>query len=239
MRPIDKGATPYKTIGKYQEAGPYLEDRIGAYCSFCEMRVNNALAVEHKESKKSGGALTDWDNLLLSCTYCNSRKLEKVKKGEMGKWIWPDLHNTFLAFSYENALPRVNKEYLQSVSAEVLQKAEAVLEGLELDYCPNSGNRNRGKEKYRDKRWNKRFETLSVAEEARASWDKHKNTEFRSEQLINIVNQAKGYGFFSVWMMIFDGETEVRNALIRAFPGTDMSCFDEKTAPVRRKESEL
>ena len=48
MRPVDKGDAPYIKISKYQEAEPYLEKRIGAYCSFCEMRVNNALAVEHK-----------------------------------------------------------------------------------------------------------------------------------------------------------------------------------------------
>lgn len=88
MRPVDKGDAPYDKISKYQEAEPYLEKRIGAYCSFCEMRVNNALAVEHKESKNSGGALMDWSNLLLSCVYCNSRKLEKIRKGDLDKWLW-------------------------------------------------------------------------------------------------------------------------------------------------------
>ena len=100
MRPINKGMPPYTGITRYQQAEPYLEERLGRYCSFCEMRVNNHLAVEHKESKKSGGALTDWDNLLLACSYCNSRKLEKIKRGDMAKWIWPDQDNTFLAFTY-------------------------------------------------------------------------------------------------------------------------------------------
>ncbi len=115
MRPVDKGDAPYIKISKYQEAEPYLEKRIGAYCSFCEMRVNNALAVEHKESRNSGGALTDWSNLLLSCVYCNSRKSEKIRKGNLGRWLWPDQHNTFLAFTYEDALPKVNETYLKTV----------------------------------------------------------------------------------------------------------------------------
>ena len=239
MRPIDKGISPYESIERYQDAEPYLESRIGAYCSFCEMRVNNALAVEHKESKNSGGALTDWNNLLLACTYCNSRKLEKIKKNELGKWIWPDQHNTFLAFSYTDAVPKVNEQYLQSVSDEVLQKAKAIFEGLALDYRPNSESGNQGKDRYRDKRWNKRFEAFGIAEEARQSWDKHKDTEFKDDQLTNIVNQARGYGFFSVWMMVFEEEKEVRKALIDAFPGTERGCFDEMTEPVRRQDSEL
>lgn len=239
MRPINKGIAPYESIARYQDAEPYLERRIGSYCSFCEMRVNNALAVEHKESKGSGGALTDWDNLLLACTYCNSRKLEKIKKNEMGKWIWPDQHNTFLAFGYADAIPRVNEVYLQSVSDEVLQRAKAIFEGLALDYRPNSESGMQGKEKYKDKRWNKRFEALGVAEEARQSWERHKGKEFMNDQLVNIVNQAKGYGFFSVWMMVFENETDVREALIGAFPGTDRECFDEMAKPVKRPNSEL
>lgn len=239
MRPVDKGPSPYERIAKYQDAEQYLENRLGAYCSFCEMRVNNALAVEHKESKNSGGALTDWKNLLLACTYCNSRKLEKIKKGEANKWIWPDQHNTFLAFTYKDAVPKVNEQYLQTISDEVLQKAKALFQGLALDYHPNSEGNVEGKEKYRDKRWNKRFEALTVAEEARCSWEKHKNTNFRDDQLTNIVNQARGYGFFSIWMMVFEGEIEVRNALISAFPGTDRSSFDKSALPLQRKGSEL
>lgn len=147
MRPVDKGDAPYDKISKYQEAEPYLEKRIGAYCSFCEMRVNNALAVEHKESKNSGGALTDWDNLLLSCVYCNSRKLEKIRKGDLDKWLWPDQHNTFLAFTYEDALPRINEVYLKSVSEDVLKRAKATMEDLALDYKPKSTDGKKRKDK--------------------------------------------------------------------------------------------
>lgn len=38
----------------------------------------------------AAGALTDWNNLLLSCKYCNTRKGTKVKKGGKGQYIWPD-----------------------------------------------------------------------------------------------------------------------------------------------------
>ena len=233
MRPIEKGESPYKEIARYQDAEPYLEKRLGPYCSFCEMRVNNALAVEHEESKNSGGALTDWNNLLLACTY--SRKSEKVKKGELNKWIWPDMHNTFLAFSYEEGIPKVNEQYLMSISNEVLQRARQTFEDLALDYRPQVDQT----PQYRDKRWSKRFEAVNVAGEARENWLKCKNSEFRNMQISTIVSLAKGYGFFSVWMKMFEDEPEIKTALIAAFPGTDESSFDDKGNPKKRKESEL
>ena len=37
MRPVDKGESPYNTIKKYQDALPYLGEKIGYYCSYCEI----------------------------------------------------------------------------------------------------------------------------------------------------------------------------------------------------------
>lgn len=238
MRPVEKGESPYTKIKAYQTAFPYLKKRLGDYCTFCEMRVNNALAVEHKESKNSGGALTDWKNLLLSCTYCNSRKGEKIKKGEADRWLWPDEHNTFLAFSYENAVPKVAEDYLPTVGEDALQKAKAVLKGLALDSHPDAVNMCVSG-KNRDKRWEKRFETLNIAEDAKQAWKECKDTEFRAVEMKNIMNLAKGYGFFSVWMMVFAEEDEVKNVLIRAFAGTATDCFDEHGNPVRQIDRKL
>jgi len=235
MRPVDKGGTPYDRISKYQEAEPYLEKRIGAYCSFCEMRVNNALAVEHKESKNSGGALTDWSNLLLSCVYCNSRKLEKIRKGDLDRWLWPDQHNTFLAFTYEDALPKVNESYLRTVSEDVLMRARTTMEDLALDYRPKSAD----KKKYRDKRWQHRFRALTIAEDYKNSWSKNRESEYEEEQLRNIRYTAEQSGFFSVWMMVFRDEPKVKKVLLDAFAGTSKECFDENGIAVRRKDSIL
>lgn len=235
MRPIEKGNSPYEKISEYQDAEPYLEKRIGAYCSFCEMRVNNALAVEHKESKHSGGALTDWANLLLSCVYCNSRKLEKIRKGDLDKWLWPDQHNTFLAFTYENALPKVNEAYLKTVSEDVLKRARKVMEDLALDYKPEGTE----KKKYKDKRWQHRFRALSIAESYRDSWRKNGESEYEADQLRNIRYTAEQTGFFSIWMMVFKDEPKVKRVLLDAFAGTAKECFDESGMAVRRKNSIL
>lgn len=235
MRPVEKGISPYKELAKYQDAEPYLVKKLGTYCSFCEMRVNNALAVEHKESKKSGGALTDWDNLLLACTYCNSRKGEKIKKGELDKWIWPDMHNTCLAFTYNDGIPKVNEQYLASINNSMLLRAKKTYSDLALGYYPEKGQVPR----YKDKRWSKRFETYRIAEDIRKNWMRCKDTEFKNMQISTILDMAKGYGFFSVWLKVFEDEPEIKKELIKVFPGTDESSFDENGNFRRREKSEL
>lgn len=80
MRAVDKGEAPETEYKKYQDAEPELEARIGAYCSFCEMSIKHVPEVEHRETKVAGGELLKWENLLLSCKYCNTRKGTQVKK---------------------------------------------------------------------------------------------------------------------------------------------------------------
>ena len=75
MRPVNKGESPYQFIKDYKDAQSFLENRIGIYCSYCEMPIINAPEVEHIVSKTNGGDKTKWENLLLGCKYCNSRKL--------------------------------------------------------------------------------------------------------------------------------------------------------------------
>ena len=74
MRPVDKGNAPRTDYKKYQDAESDLEKRLGPYCSFCEMCINHVPEVEHLEAKSEGGKELDWENLLLSCKYCNTRK---------------------------------------------------------------------------------------------------------------------------------------------------------------------
>lgn len=100
MRPVNKGESPYEEIADYDEALPYLEERIGLYCSYCEMPVFHVPEVEHVVSKTQGGNRTKWENLLLGCKYCNTRKSNKVTAENENEYLWPDRYNTALAFSY-------------------------------------------------------------------------------------------------------------------------------------------
>lgn len=126
MRPVDKGEAPEHVFKKYQEAEPYLEERLGAYCSFCEFPIRHVPEVEHKEAKAKGGDELAWENLLLSCKYCNTCKGTIVAKGDKEKYLWPDEDDTFHAFSYDTEIPKLNEEYLQTQGDDVKQKAEQV-----------------------------------------------------------------------------------------------------------------
>lgn len=229
MRPIDKGISPYVKIKNYEEAEPFLNDRIGRYCSFCELPIFHVPEVEHREGKKSGGDLTKWENLLYGCKYCNTRKSQKIKKGDADKWIWPDKDNTFLAYTYYGGAPKVNEIYLKEIGAEAFEKAQALYEGVGLGFYPL-------KSTDKDKRWIKRMETLGVAEDSKRTWTKMKTSEFKADELRQILTIAKQMGFFSIWMMVFKDDSEVKTALINSFPGTARECFDQNGDAIKRKD---
>lgn len=212
MRTIEKGESPYTFISDYTEALSFLRDRLGPYCSYCEMKVTTNLAVEHKESKNSGGARTDWKNLLLSCTYCNSNKGEKVKLGEKNTWIWPDEDNTFCALDYGYGIPKLNQEYLENEGKEFRERATKTFEDLQLGEKPS-------KEK-RDTRFMNRINAFQKAERSKSSWDKIKGTPFEKAEIQAIIDMATETGFFSVWMNVFREDEQIKRVLIQNFPGT-------------------
>ena len=57
MRPIDKGTVPLdnkgqpKTVTTHTQWRGYLINRIGGYCSYCEMKLNDLPQVEHVVAK--------------------------------------------------------------------------------------------------------------------------------------------------------------------------------------------
>ena len=74
MRPVGKGKNS-KTLNQYQETKGDLIDRLGEYCSYCEMQLNAVLAVEHVQPKSQHPhLLLVWDNFLIACPSCNSAK---------------------------------------------------------------------------------------------------------------------------------------------------------------------
>lgn len=46
MRPVNKGTSPYTPIQEYRDALPYLESRIGIYCSYCGAIIDHAPEIE-------------------------------------------------------------------------------------------------------------------------------------------------------------------------------------------------
>ena len=59
----------------YPNARRAMIDRIGQYCSYCELPIVANLAIEHIVPKTSFPLLaTRWSNFLLACAACNSKK---------------------------------------------------------------------------------------------------------------------------------------------------------------------
>lgn len=228
MRPVERGERPNKpTVGlpieftKYDQALPHLIEKLGTYCSYCERRINNNLAVEHIQPKDPHPELElDWNNFLLACTNCNSIKgsCELL----LDDYYWSDRDNTARAFEYlEDGRVRVNF----SLKDAEKQKAQRTLELTGLDRFP--GHR---KLSLKDQRWRERQEIWGIAKEALEDLNNN-NTE---NQRKSIVTTAKGYGCWSVWMTVFREDIDMLERLINAFPGTCKACFDAQFQPIPR-----
>lgn len=213
MRAVDKGKAPKTTYKKYTDVALDLEARLGAYCSFCEMSINHVPEVEHKEAKAKGGAMLAWENLLLSCKYCNTRKGTYVGKGDKGKYLWPDEDDTFHAYLYDRDLPRLNEKYLDQMGHKEKEKAENLFHLLKLDNIPNSPA-------MKDRRYTLRNEARNYAIASKEGLDKMQGSLEREAFLQQIKILAQSSGFFSVWMEVFKHDDEVRKLLISAFRGT-------------------
>jgi len=233
MRPVVRGARPTNSGGdeivfqRYREARGELIERMGQYCSYCEMRLNASLAVEHVRPKKPPGAKSvledrelNWDNFLLGCTNCNSIKGNDDVVLE--EYLWPDADNVFRALEYRRGgVVRERGQLLPALEA----KARAMIELVGLERRP-------GKDlEASDRRWLNRREAWGEAESARErlliSVDK---TAMREP----IVATAKATGFWSVWMTVFGDDPIMLRMLIEAFPGTARDCFDERGVALPR-----
>lgn len=227
MRPINKGPSPYTTIKHYSEALPFLERAFGLYCSYCGFPLAHVPEVEHVAAKTEGGELTAWENLLVGCKYCNTRKRTLVGKANVNEYLWPDQYNTALAYTYENGIPVVNIADLLTVdpSGLALTKAQKLFDLVKLDNIPTPGEK--------DRRQSERNKVFEIALESLVDYQEGKATcperiEMLSKQIIRTATLG---GFFSIWMTVFADEPEILNALIDAFPGTEKAFFDERGLP--------
>lgn len=220
MRPIDKGEAPSVKFQRYQDAEPYLEERIGAYCSYCEFPIQHVPEVDHKEAKSKGGSELGWHNLLLSCKYCNTRKHDVVCAGGKDSYIWPDEEDTFHCFSYGSDLPELNEHYLRAKEPALRSRAERLYQMIKLGNIPTSP-------RDKDRRYAKRSYARRCAEQCRAAWEKVVNSAEREEYFSIMLELAKSTGFFSVWMEVFQGNGTVRQGLIGAFKGTRREFCEE------------
>lgn len=215
MRAVEKGEAP-RTYTKHEQAKNDLANRIGWYCSYCEMGVRHFIAVEHIVPQNNGGAILDWENFLLGCFHCNSVKGARNQSRE--GYLWPDIDNTPLAFAYNRTQvihPAAN------LSETIYQRALATIHLTGLDRRPGGNNEPTD----RDVRWIHRREVWGIAEASLEDWHLT-STPAMARQ---IARTAFGHGFYSIWMTIFQGIQPVINEINQIFPGTYLPLIDSNT----------
>lgn len=229
MRPVHRGPVPEtggipRSYAAYRDARDDLFARLGDYCSYCEMCCHDGPAVEHVQPKggKSGHPELEltWDNFLLGCPSCNSTKGDR--QVVLSHYYWPDQDNTFRAFKYE--LDRA-PQAADGLSPNQKATVEKTLQLTGLDREPGHP-----KQTSRDRRWLKRREAWGIALQAFRNLQTEPSEAMRQQ----IVMNAIGIGFWSVWMTVFTGYADMNRRFASAFIGTALDCFDEEMNPVPR-----
>ncbi len=232
MRPVVRGDWPQDENGNniqytdYGNAKRELINRLGEYCSYCEMPIKNAPAVEHIQPKTLVPEKEkDWNNFLLACTYCNSTKGQK--EIDLDKYLWPDKNNTFMAFKYsEGGLVSV----AENLNNDVTEKANSTIALTGLDKIPNNDIAADNRLRYRDECW-------EIAKNLKNDLANCNDLIFRE----CMAKFAKSVGFWSIWMTVFRDDFDMLERFIEAFPGTCKICFDKENgySPVFRNGDQI
>ena len=208
-----------KTFTKYANARRDLINNFGGYCSYCEMKLDASLAVEHVQPKSIHQGLTlEWSNFLLGCTNCNSIKSDEDPG--IGACTWPDKDNTALDYAYsEGGIVKVANGL--SADKKALAKETMKLVGL---------NRKSDTARASDRRWLNRKEAWDKAERAKSRLELLNHEPMRQQ----IVETCVAGGYWSVWMTVFADDADMRQRFIDAMPGTAKNCFDEDVQAITR-----
>lgn len=212
MRPVDKGAHPLHADGTpvvfatYGDAAPYLRERLGRYCSYCERKIPVNLAVEHVVPKSQKPALEkDWGNFLLACTNCNSQKRDKPV--EPADFLWPDTDDTLAAFTYE---PSGAIKVAAGLDPPQQAKAQALLSLVGLDLPPEDVSAADYRHKDRLEQWGKARVALGML----ALAPDHTRDKTRAA-IVTLATDG-----YSIWATVFRGDPATLAALAKKYPGT-------------------
>jgi hypothetical protein len=200
MRPVERGEAP-ATFTDYKQAAPYLKERLGRYCSYCERWIPVNLAVEHVSPKSKNPAhQLAWTNFLVACGNCNSTKGDEVADG-----LWPDQHDTFHALVYREsgAIKPANPDDA---------RAAALLHLVGLDKTPDSISAG-------DHRFDDRYEAWGKAQRAKQLIAKTP-LAITPHARASAIDTVTGHGHWSIWMTVFADDPDMQQRLIAAFPGT-------------------
>jgi uncharacterized protein (TIGR02646 family) len=211
MRPIEKWAVGNQGVqleyNPYNSAKQKLSENHGDYCCYCDRQLDLiALEVEHvgpKSLPQYAALEHSWDNFLLACKNCN---LAKGVKDLQGTILLPHTHNTFYAFSISPSAfvsPRMG-----------LQPAETAMAALTIEELGLNRKEGDPKHTLADDRFKYRRQALFLAKRYLQKFESGK------ADVVTIVDLARGYGFWLVWMEVFANHLDVQQKLANAFQGT-------------------
>lgn len=220
MRPVNRGSVPKKEDGtdkvytSYKQAKDDLKNALGAYCSYCEMPIDNQVDIEHVVPKKHDDTLeNEWSNFLLACKSCNIIKSNKNIDRE--GYVFPDTHNTSFLYEYfEN-----NVKVRENLSPDIEKLASATFGLVQLNRKLDTSNMTDDRAWARQRSWQEAKEALNDFLEL-------------SENDAMISQTARSCnGFFSMWIQIFKDYPEVKKAILENARGTAIECYDENSTP--------
>jgi uncharacterized protein (TIGR02646 family) len=219
MRPVNRGEHPVELaspMAHYRDAAPYLRERLGRYCSYCERWIATSLAVEHIAPKHADRAKErDWNNFLLACTDCNSTKGTKVSASDS---LWPDQHNTFNALLYrEDGAIKPHPALAPTEQA----RSAALLQLVGLDKPPKDDNSHR---------WDDRMEAWGKAQRARELLQRMPPPLLERTRALAL-ETLTGHGGWSIWMTVFSDDPVMQNLFVDQFPGTARERLDLPDLP--------
>jgi len=230
MRPINKGNIPTNKDGvdkeytSYRQAKDDLRDRLGSFCSYCEMNIDNQPDIEHISPKSKNPELeNDWENFLLACKPCNILKSDNNDNRD--DYLFPDTHNT--SFLYEYSISGVKvRDDLDSTTKKL---ATATFDLVQLNRKLDTSGRTDDRKLARLNSWNKAQEALSDLLEL-------------PNELAMIRQTARSCnGFFTMWIQVFKNYPEVKKAILENVAGSSLNCYDKDINPIeniKRKKND-
>jgi uncharacterized protein (TIGR02646 family) len=221
MRPVNRGNIPKQEDGvsdkvytSYKQAKDDLRDRLGSFCSYCEMNIDNQPDIEHVSPKSKNPELeNEWNNFLLACKSCNI--IKNNNNDNRKNYVFPDTHNTSFLYEYSIDGVRVKDDLHEDIKA----LATATFDLVQLNRKLDTSGRLDDRIVARNNSWEK-------AQEALKDFLELPTHDAMIRQTARSCN-----GFFSMWIQIFQDYPEVKKAILENVNGTNMECYDENFNP--------
>ncbi|MEA2100279.1 MAG: HNH endonuclease [Campylobacterota bacterium] len=223
MRPVNRGEIPKKEDGtdkvytSYSQVKDDLRDRLGSFCSYCEMNIQNQPDIEHVIPKSKNPALEkEWSNFLLACKSCNI--IKDNNNDTRDGYVFPDTDNT--SFLYEYSINGIKVK--DTLDEDIKKLATATFDLVALNRKTDSSNRVDDRALARNNAWDK-------AQMALEDFLDGSNNPAMIRQTARSCN-----GFFSMWVQVFKDYPEVKKAILENVAGSDLSCYDSYINPLEQ-----